>query len=255
MIKSETCNPIQINIFGSCVTRDVFAFQENQQFTVGEYIARQSVVSFLSKPFPFDESCIHLSSAFQRKQILSDLNKDGFTRLKNNPGDYLIIDLIEERFKIGKICDAYFTDSNELDASGFFDQYKAKLYESRMLHGKVFFRCRNMAKYISGFAEQLLKLYKPEQIIIHEIYLATHFLDQERQVQRFPENYVRYAQTMNEKLTYMYQYLKKRLPKTHCIAVSNHFLADQNHKWGLAPMHFQAEYYRTVLEELHQFLP
>lgn len=252
--ENEIYKPIQVNIFGSCVTRDAFAFDEKKQFKVGEYIARQSVISFLSKPLAFDDSCIHLSSSFQRNQLFGDLSKNAFTKLKDNPGDCLVIDMIEERFKIGKISGTYFTDSNELDNSGFLEKYNARFYENRELHGKVFFRSRDMAKYIAKFVSRILEIYEQKQIIIHEVYLATYYLDKERQILKFPENYVQYAHKLNRKLEYLYKCLKKNLPEAHCISISNQFIADQNHKWGLAPMHFQPEYYINVLDELDKLL-
>lgn len=252
--KDNFIKPLQVNIFGSCVTRDTFALDDRKLFTVGEYIARQSVISFLSKPIAYDDSDIHLSSAFQRKQIISDLSKNGFNRLKSNPGDYLLIDMIEERFKIGKISGSYFTDSNELDASGFLEKNNTKLYERHELNGKVFFRYRDMSSYISKFVHRILEVYEQKQIVIHEVYLATYFLDKYGQVKRFPENYVQYAQSLNRKLEYMYKCLKRDMPRAQVISVSNRFIADENHKWGLAPMHFQEEYYGEVMRELYQLI-
>lgn len=57
----------------------------------------------MSVPINLNEQNIQLESDFQKKQLISDLSKNGFQRLKSSSGDLLIIDLIEERFKIGKI--------------------------------------------------------------------------------------------------------------------------------------------------------
>ena len=78
MIEKENCK--KVNIFGSCVTRDLLEYDRKKIFSIGEYIARQSVISFLSVPINLNEQNIQLESDFQKKQLISDLSKNGFQR-------------------------------------------------------------------------------------------------------------------------------------------------------------------------------
>ena len=149
---------INVDIFGSCVTRDLFEFDKQRCFKINEYIARQAVISSLSKPLYYSKENIHLSSNFQKKQIESDLNKDIFLKLQNSLGEYLIIDMIEERFKIAKIDRSYITVSNELNLSRFLDNYSFKLYDKDYRHGKVYFRHKAYKKIISAFCKKILEI-------------------------------------------------------------------------------------------------
>ena len=57
-----------------------------------------------------------------------------------------------------------------------------------------------------------------------------------------------YIQGINELYKYMYDYMEHLLKECFVIDISRNFIADEGHKWGLEPFHFQEEYYKRVLE-------
>lgn len=238
--------PFQVNIFGSCVTRDILEY-DKKNFVVGEYIARESIISFLSNPFFFHAEDIQLSSTFQRKQLLQDLEKSGLKNLKSNPGDLLVIDFIEERFDIGKVDGAYITISNEWNQSNLNNLFSVKQYSKKLWHGKVYFRFTNLKKFIHAFAKNLLSIYKEEQIVIHEVYFADTYINENGISHNFSKNVIYYNKKVNQILRYMYVCLKTELPKAYILNISDKYAANENHKWGLAPMHFQEEYYKNAV--------
>ena len=99
-MKRRNLGKTKLNIFGSCVTRDIMEYDYRKVFCINEYIARQSIISSLSVPVEFDENDIKLDSTFQTKQLESDLKKNALARLENSDAEYLIIDLIEEKWLI-----------------------------------------------------------------------------------------------------------------------------------------------------------
>lgn len=252
MIEKENCK--KVNIFGSCVTRDLLEYDRKKIFSIGEYIARQSVISFLSVPINLNEQNIQLESDFQKKQLISDLSKNGFQRLKNSSGDLLIIDLIEERFKIGKIGKTYFTLSNEFTQSKVFRDDRIKIYEKRIYNGKIYFKFKDIKKYINNFAKMILEIYRQEQIIIHEVYLTNYYLGEDGIKKEFACNYIGYNLRVNKILEYMYVCLKQAIPYANVLSISSKYIADEKHKWGLAPMHFQEEYYKEAINWLYDSL-
>lgn len=46
----------------------------------------------------------------------------------------------------------------------------------------------------------------------------------------------------------MYQYIQTELKCPNVIDECLDYKADENHKWGLAPMHYQKEYYEEIVE-------
>lgn len=106
-------------ILGSCVSRDVMEYMDRDLYEISLYIARTKIVSQLSFPLCVNESEINLSSAFQKRLVIYDMNKRQFELMPENRGDYGIIDYIDERFNLLQIDDTYITKSNELVRSGW----------------------------------------------------------------------------------------------------------------------------------------
>lgn len=253
-MKKRNLGKTKLNIFGSCVTRDIMEYDYRKVFCINEYIARQSIISSLSVPVEFDENDIKLDSTFQTKQLESDLKKNALARLENSDAEYLIIDLIEERFKIGKVANSYITFSNELWQSDIFKNMNLKIYEKKKRGQRIYFRYKDIQIYVNKFFDCLLKKYSQNRIIIHEVYLSDYFIDKTGEKKIFPNNYVIYNHKINSILAYMYGCTKKRIPYANVLSISSKYIADEKHKWGLAPMHFQEEYYKEAMNWLYDSL-
>ena len=254
---------ITINIFGSCVSRDVLEVQQERKISLRNYIARESIVSAISQPLLLEKNRLNLDSNFQKNMVIHDFQKDAFALFEKDKSDIIMIDFIEERFPLVKIGNSYVTYSNELMTSGYMDEPKLirwhkKVYPMRWLgkekSGKWKVGKTNIDKVITEFAQRLLTLYLPKQIIIHEVYLSDRYLNCEKQACFFPKNHLKNNKQMNEKYEYMYRKMKRCIPDAHVINCSKNYMADENHKWGLSPMHFQKEYYEKVLEEINKIL-
>ena len=109
---------MNISIIGSCVTRDIFEYDKDV-FKINDYFARSSIVSMTSLPIDVNSDYVQLNSPFQKKCVLNDLNKHSIQSVLNEDNDYLIIDLIDERFNLYYRDGSFVTKSNELVSSGF----------------------------------------------------------------------------------------------------------------------------------------
>lgn len=246
-------NSFKFNIFGSCVSRDLLEFGR-KNFTVSEYIARESVISFLSNPVCFDESKIKLSSSFQKKQLIQDLRKSGIEILKKNPADYLVIDLIEERFDIAKIGSSFLTMSNEFNISHIFSEKNFKKCKKYIWRNHVFFRGIDMRYYIRAFVKEIRNIYSPERIIIHKVFYSHQYIGLDNMVHDFPSSYYFTTLKINRILEYLYNCLENELPTSPLLDISHKYMASENHKWGLAPMHYQTEYYIEAISVIISYL-
>lgn len=256
--------PVSISIFGSCTSRDIFEYGDRGRFTLGAYVARQSVVSALSKPIDIDENELKLNSMFQKKQVINDFQKNTFEALKLANSKYLIIDLIDERFALAYFGESVVTVSNELIMSGIFDKRFKKTKISKIKNWKIFkkkkglkgysfiFNGKLLEEYIEEFCRDIKEVFCEENIIIHRAVMVNKYINKEGKIVHFPNYYLWYNRVINEKLNYMYDYFEKFLPKAFVINECENFYADENHKWGLGPMHYQQEYYEKVLEVIKQ---
>ena len=243
-----------VSIFGSCVTRDAFAHIEST-FDVSTYIARQSFVSAIDKPIPLPCPIGEIAARnnFERRTLVDDLQKTAFDKLAANPGEYLIIDFIDERFKLGRINGSYFTKSNEYARSGLFSDSETIEYavtgDSRT--GRAICDVP-VDERMHEFACRLSALYPSSHIILHAALFVDYYIDRDaRDIKKFGDRILRLNEERNEKLSILYGLARKYLPAMGaCLDYTLDSCADSAHRWGLDTCHYQPEYYRRVADDI-----
>lgn len=240
-------------ILGSCVSRDMMEFITDQDWELVLYTARTKIVSQLSPSYSVEENEVCLSSAFQRKMVLNDLNKDQFKIIEMNKADFCVIDFIDERFNLIKYAGSFLTKSNELVNSGWL---KDKEYEELQY---VF--CENdwrigggysqkLEDYLQVYLDCLLRYFKQNKIVLHKAYFLDTYIDSQGNEQCFQKSIINNNKRNNEMLEYMYNYVETYMKKIKVIDICSKYSACEKHKWGLAPMHYQQKYYKEAAEIL-----
>ncbi len=238
-----------ISIFGSCVSRDVLEYDNEKKFNLGQYVARQSIISAVSAPLKQENLVLSLDSNFQKRMVEMDLLKTSFNFLKSNPSDYLIIDLIDERFPLVCFNGSYFTASNEgINGYSLFNSLK-KLYKE-IKDGGLYIESNNVDGCIDTFCKKLNEIYTDDRIIIHRALLVDYYTDRNDKIVEFKKNIIKNNRQINNLLNYMYDALIAKLPGAAVIDEMAEITGDETHKWGLAPMHYQGNYYLKVLKRL-----
>lgn len=238
-----------IDIFGSCVSRDLFEFEKTENFKIGNYVARESILSAVSAAVEYDEENIQLQSVFQKRMVQLDLSSNGLDYLQEAKSDYFIIDLIDERFDLGQIGNSFFTLSNEFVLSKVI---KPESYQVIKKDNKFFEHLEAIIyQSIDEFCDKILKIYTPNHIILHKAYMVNYYIDKNGETKKFPKQYLYSNKRINDILNKMYAYIEEKIPEAIVIDISDQFGADENHKWGLAPKHYQKEYYIAVLNEIY----
>ena len=246
---------IPISIFGSCVSRDIFEEDSNKVFSLKTYVARHSIVSAVSKGIECNLENIMLSSKFKKEAVYHDFIKDSFQRLASDHSDYLLLDLIDERFDLIE-CNingrrSIVTYSAELQESNYLEKFKVikktqhnkKFLFNRGHENQIYLGRVNLKQYLDKFCEEILKIYKPSNVIIHRARMLDYYIGKDGKVYKFKSNYIRNNKKVNMLIEYMYDYIADKLVGCKIIDLCDNFYADENHKWGLAPMHYQKEYY------------
>ena len=110
---------MKIGILGSCISRDIFR-EMKLDHLVNEYRARTSIHS-ITQSESADISRINFpESNFQSNMVKHDFEK---TELNLDNCDYLILDLIDERFELITNFGSVVTLSNELKGSNRIDSF------------------------------------------------------------------------------------------------------------------------------------
>ena len=241
--------PAGVSIFGSCTTRDLFRLFPSKDVELKTYIARQSVVSAVSQPVPLELEQIKLESAFQRSAVWHDFNKTAFDLFRNDGSEWLIIDLIDERFSPVRIGNSYVTKSAAAVEAGVIKT--AKKGSGRLWNGNDFLIDRvSLRSYVIRFAEKLLEIYKPDHIIIHRALNVEQYCDADGNLHEFPEAEKKMAQMVNDIIIYMYDCLKECIPEAHEIDCISKYYGSELHHWGRAPVHYEDGYYEEVMDQV-----
>lgn len=231
--------PIKVFILGSCVSRDPFELADNRDFDVVGYYARSSFASLGATSFVDEKILSEVKSNWQRRMVRADMEKSVFSVLKKTDFDVLLIDLIDERFSLSVKGSSVHTISTE---------YKKALYKP------------NSYGFIEAGSEEKLTLWREglerisrylvkhgldDKVIVNKVYWSLRCQHPEKLLDRYSEAQFKQA---NEQLEWMYEEIKKTLPKARFVTYSNEELEiDEQHKWGLDPFHYSR---RTFLKQL-----
>lgn len=120
MTAEGAASPIRTLIYGSCVSRDTFEYLPRDEYTLVQYVARQSLVSAFTPAVTLLEPP-RLDSAFQQRMVTGDFESSLPRVLERHAGaiDLILWDLTDERLGFYLLPDdTVVTRSVDLIASG-----------------------------------------------------------------------------------------------------------------------------------------
>ena len=247
--------PVPISIFGSCVTRDIFNLDVQKRFDVKTYVARQSMVSAVSAPIPCREEDIKLESKFQRRAVWNDLVKNTFSSFRADGSKYLIIDLIDERFEVARYAhdgiDSFYTYSALTQESGYFESPDLVKRGKRLLPWPEYYLGdEKLNVYVKRFCQMVLDIYPAQNIILHKAVMLNYYKKLTGEIVPFPRNHIENSKRINALLRYLYDLLEGYFTGCTVIYCCDGMCAEESHRWGLAPMHYEQEYYKLAYADL-----
>lgn len=230
-------NP-RIFILGSCVSRDAFELADHGMELAG-YIARTSLASaFLTRPAPpgVRAKVPRIASRFQQRMVDIDLRKRASSVIEGAQFDFLLVDLIDERFNLARFGGSntlpeLFTLSREL--AGVCGWTGPMVTPGTNQH---------LSAWKRGVG-RLLRVVPPARIIVNRAFWATA-LDNGEPL----ENQSLIAES-NRTLEIMYGYLQRNGIGA-VIDYPNGIFADPDHKWGVAPFHYAPGMYELMVSQL-----
>ena len=225
---------MKFGILGSCISRDIFR-EMKLDHLVGEYRARTSIHS-ITKSHKADISEINFpESNFQSKMVKHDFEK---TELNLDDCDYLILDLIDERFELITNYGSVVTLSNELRNANEIE---------------------TISNYVVRGSDKDLKLWKIAvkkfselieiPIILHKSRLSSELNHKNAEIM-VDYNYIN---AMNQKLINYEKILHEELDIIGTIDVDSELLiSDVDHVWGYSPYHYIYQYYEEALRQIFE---
>lgn len=225
---------MKIGILGSCISRDIFR-EMKLDHLVNEYRARTSIHS-ITQSESADISRINFpESNFQSNMVKYDFEK---TELDLDNCDYLILDLIDERFELITNFGSVVTLSNELKGSnkiGSLSRYVFRGTDKDLEFWRI---------AVKKFSEMI-----DIPIILHKSRLSNKLNHEDREI-LVDHSYIN---SMNQKLINYEKILYEELEIIGTINVdSNLLISDVDHVWGYSPYHYIYEYYEEAMRQIFE---
>jgi hypothetical protein len=234
---------MRIGIFGSCVTRDLFEDPALRP-ALARYASRSSLISAVAAPVALDPARVQLDSPFQRRCVVEDFDKCFLAKLEGERLDWLVVDLIDERFDVLATPGSYVTCSSAYQDAGLAET--DGFGRVRRLTGEAAGLIEGAARQ---FAERVSAVLPAERIIVHRARWMTRYRDGAA-LHDFPAGRVDFAGHHNAALDHAYDALARHLGGAREIALDGRFVADARHRWNLEPYHYEPAYNAAALERL-----
>jgi len=237
----------RVAIFGSCVTRDLFEYPRLRP-TLALYAARSSVISTTAPAVAIGAHEVTLKSKFQKRCVLVDFQKSFWRQLKEVRPDWLVVDLVDERFDLLRTNGSFVTRSSAFEAAGLgsLDRYDWQPVERHSEDGLALFDDAS-----KRFVHRATQTVPPERIVLHRARWLTRYREGDR-IEDFPADRRRFADWMNQTLERGYEALAEQLGRS-CAEVDldpRRYAADAAHRWELEPFHYEPAYNEAAIARL-----
>lgn len=251
----------KIDIFGSCVSRDIFNVNEQFSNCLGCYISRASIVSLFYKPVDLNQININLASSFQKRMAENDIYKTTFSKLRESNSRFLLVDFVETvRFRLAKIKNTYVTCSPEFENGA-----KGQRFILNSISDDNTFICNDLSVYVDYFCNEIKKIYEESNLILHKVRWSNKYIpriDSQNNVMckgknliNFSSEQIKINSIMNKRTVYLENCFLNNFPKAKILDLSElNLAADENHVCGLYPVHKEQRYYEEAAKILNEII-
>ncbi|RQR39203.1 DUF6270 domain-containing protein [Burkholderia sp. Bp9142] len=238
-------------IHGSCVSRDAFTdrFTQAEQYELAGYLARSSLATAFSSGVVENVDFDAIASPFQRRMVQSDVEHGLVAVLATGGFDFLLMDLIDERFSVfvdelGASC----TVSGELLSSGF---------DVGVRRGTVIkpFTDAFFERWENGWRQLVASLSakgRLDALIVNEVYWSSACSDGTDFSPAYSHDDVAQA---NAFLSRQYARMREDLAEGQFLHFESTLLVGAiDHQWGKSPFHYVGGYYTHLLDRLDRYV-
>ncbi|RSE64900.1 hypothetical protein EGT81_01105 [Alcaligenes faecalis] len=239
---------VNVLIFGSCVSRDIFRVIETEKLNLASYYGRSSFASAFCTVKVKDTWSGNISSGFQARMVNADLSKKWPDVVRNTEFEVLLVDFIDERFHLGGFSNgALCTLSNELRNSGF----DRKVARARGIQTGSDEHYELWSRGWTSFIELLDSLGKKKSILLNVVRWAESVSDGSIPEWGFTPEQTAAANLYLDKL---YSRAAADLEPFQVMRANpEHLVGSLTHKWGVAPFHYVDGYYVNALNSILEF--
>ncbi|MBG9721214.1 accessory Sec system protein Asp2 [Bacillus mycoides] len=244
---------MNISVLGSGLSQGLFHFQQKEgmnNLKLNKCYLKSSIVSLMSEPIEVELEKINIKSPFLKDCVENDFSKKFWGDIESfsKQSNFFIIDFFEESFNLLKIGDSYVTNTWALKDSGVLNYIKDYIEIDRFSEGIW----ELWQEKCLLFIEKIKKNFKPNQIILHEVYLAKKYKD--------GNNFNFFAnqeeiRKVNNLLKKYYDFFKDNFPGVRVINFDDEkFYGESGHSWGCKPHNLSDDYYLEMFDYINNTL-
>lgn len=237
---------MKIRVYGGCVSRDIFNFNDSEELKIVGCNARSSLATLspdnVAKKISdkYYEVLNFVESDFKRRMVSFDFDNKILQSISYDDYDVLLIDLMIDRNHLGMLDNKLVTVSPDFRLTGIKPEKIVNTFSNQYLE--------EWYKGVDNFLSIIDKTIGRENIRINKVYWSNIATDNKHTAEI---NKRWDVAKHNDKLNILYSFLEKRLPAVSIIEVPKElFIANPEHRWGLSPIHYVDEYYTTMIEIL-----
>lgn len=236
--------PFGVGVWGSYNARLVVQFLMSGTGLHRTFHYSNASVASLMSPAKELHCMVTMENQYRKEALLADWNKSFRTEMETLTADteYLLLDLLEERFELFDCGDTMLTDSDALRDAGIVPEGK-KLTQKELLESGLW------KEKMQQFVVLLQKRFSSDHIILAELYLNETYLNGE---QFFPFAEVERIRNTNVILRELYTLFKEYCPGAHVIRLPDALrYTDFEHRYGCEPYHLNYEAYFALADEAY----
>ena len=247
-----------INILGSCVSRDTFGMFENDGgFNIEKCVTNSGIFSLCSPKLSDEIICTEddfpNSRHYYQRCAQLDINKTVLDYIQSFDSDYIIIDLVNivsKQVMQVKMKNAPDDDFTYITRTQAIMENPDFLLKAPFDVIKTFYAFADefaMMAFVYQYAELLQNSFDQSKLIILEAKPMERYIDTDGTVKLFSAYNSIAKQTRY--ISEAYDVIENALPKAHVIKFPNvEILCNANHKWGLHLFHYINEFYGYVID-------
>lgn len=252
--------PINLDIWGVCTTRDIIGFTNTNEIKVQTYFQSSFVPNFINKSTQKAEILPNEivlpdkdNSMFWKKIYASEYNNTILDTYLRSSADWILVDLRSILKGNFKVCiqgiDYYYSYQFE-STSDFIKKNIIKYWEKNGISISTddiikieFEEIPECLHIFNSFCEFIKKRYGPN-IILNELRQPYNYIDETGKV--ISCNYLE----RNRCNRLMNKYSEIFLSKTNakCIRIPSNIVGDRSNPWGPGDVHYVREYYEYALD-------
>ncbi len=232
----------KVIILGSCVSRDIFNYKT--ELILEDYFSRTTLRSLFGEKYPIGMEDIICDRQYTRKCIYRDFNSSFLDC--NFDNKTILLDFIDERFKLISINNNIVgTESSEYIKSNL----PINLSGIQIIKNDIEGWKEACSKFII-----FLKNTKNVKVILHKSLYKEYYLDEYENIVKFDKE-IQTINSYNIRLNQMYEFIQKEFDEIYTVEyIENKYKASSKNRWGLAPFHYEDDYYLDILKQIENII-